>query len=148
LIPISRVVERAIEAASRIHAGSLLEFTATSDARLIHVDRNIMYVITNLLDNAIRACGAGEPVRIVLTREDESLVIAVIDQGVGLQRSTGGDPFRLGYTTRRHDGGTGTGLAYARDIVEAAGGAITLEDNSPRGARAEVRLPLKIGARA
>jgi signal transduction histidine kinase len=47
-------------------------------------------------------------------------------------------------TDRAHGaetGGVGLGLAIARGIVDAHGGAIQLEDNMPSGLRVRVTLP-------
>jgi signal transduction histidine kinase len=75
-------------------------------------------------------------------------MIVVTDQGPGLSATNGERPFE-----RFHSGpeptadgrrGSGLGLSIARAIVEAHGGALTLEPAPGSGARFTMRLPLAV----
>ena len=67
------------------------------------------------------------------------VVIAIDDNGPGLANPD--NLFVPLYTTKK--AGTGVGLALARQIVEAHGGAIDLHNRQDaQGCRAEVRLPI------
>nr|WP_320443061.1 ATP-binding protein [Neorhizobium petrolearium] len=49
---------------------------------------------------------------------------------------------RLETSRARKTGGAGLGLAVARNLVEAHGGTLAIDDAPVRGARIIVRLPL------
>jgi signal transduction histidine kinase len=99
-------------------------------------------LLTNLLDNAERH--AAEQVTVTVRSEIGSAVLEVRDDGTGIapeHRETVFQRFaRLDAARSRDAGGTGLGLPIARDIAEAHGGSLTIED-SRRGARFVLRLP-------
>jgi two-component system nitrogen regulation sensor histidine kinase NtrY len=108
-------------------------------------------VLTNLIDNAIAACGerraaAGdEPVRIeVRTVHDEPLEtvrVEVGDQGVGIRQEDRRRIFEPYFSTKTH--GTGLGLAIVSRIVADHRGYIRVHDNKPQGSRFIVELPVR-----
>jgi signal transduction histidine kinase len=64
----------------------------------------------------------------------------VEDEGPGLSNT--GNLFVPFFTTKR--GGSGIGLVLSRQIAEAHGGALTLENRTDRqGCRATLRLPVE-----
>jgi signal transduction histidine kinase len=104
-------------------------------------------VIANALRNAIEAVGITGRIdlRAFVEREGdhEAVVIEVMDDGPG---PPGGpiNPFARGYSTK--EGGSGIGLALARDIAwELRGGALlTARDDGTPGARFVLRVPVPI----
>jgi nitrogen fixation/metabolism regulation signal transduction histidine kinase len=77
--------------------------------------------------------------------EGDLVCIAIDDNGPGLANPD--NLFVPLYTTKKS--GTGVGLALARQIVEAHGGAIDLRNRQgTQGCRAEVRLPIAERSRA
>ncbi|MCP9955147.1 ATP-binding protein [Actinomadura madurae] len=105
-------------------------------------------VVGNLLDNAERY--AGTAVRLSLREEAGAAVLRVADDGPGVPPGDRERIFerfvRLDDARSRDDGGAGLGLAIARDLVLAHGGAITVGDAPGGGALFEVRLPVTSGA--
>src|SRR5690606_24182545 len=103
----------------------------------------ICRLITNLLDNAERHA---ESMIIVGVRKNGEAKLEVLDDGEGIppeHRETVFQRFvRLDASRSRDAGGTGLGLPIAREIAEAHGGSLTIED-SDRGARFVLRLPLR-----
>ncbi|WP_433445553.1 sensor histidine kinase [Nonomuraea sp. CA-141351] len=111
-------------------------------------------LLTNLFDNAERHAASTitvhvrrspSPKRDMQRFPQGVAVLEVIDDGPGIDPSKRELVFqrfaRLDTARDRHAGGTGLGLPIARQIAEAHGGTLQIED-SPRGARLVLRLPL------
>jgi signal transduction histidine kinase len=98
-------------------------------------------LLINLVRNAADAAiETGGGVRVSWTSEGGWLDIRVEDDGPGIADS--GNLFVPFFTTKL--GGTGIGLALCRQIAEAHGGTVTLENREgARGCVAAVRLPLR-----
>lgn len=97
--------------------------------------RLISQGLTNIIKNATEAIGAvpaGEIERghidVVATREDDDIVIDVIDNGVGLPKESRARLLEPYVTTREK--GTGLGLAIVGRVLEDHGGRIELNDAS------------------
>jgi CheY-like chemotaxis protein len=103
-------------------------------------------VVGNLLSNAIKFSSAGGDVRVEATRRDSSVVIAVEDEGQGMDQGFlpfAFDRFRQADSSpSRQNGGLGLGLAIVREIVERHGGDVRAESEGlGRGSRFTLRLP-------
>ena len=101
-------------------------------------------VLDNLLANALKYSPARGDVEVCVTREGDAAVIAVQDHGLGIPTADLPHVFascRRGSNVGRIEG-TGMGLAGARHIVEAHGGALTVESAEGVGSTFTVRLPL------
>ena len=72
-----------------------------------------------------------------LTRDHERAVLRVSDDGPGIAAEDLPHVFERFYTTRRHDKGTGLGLALVRAVVEAHGGSVAVTSKPGRGATLE-----------
>ncbi len=100
----------------------------------------IAQVFWNLARNGLEAMPQGGALRVRLRRSGDVAVLAVRDEGRGMDAETQQalfEPFRSG-TPR----GTGIGLAIVYRIVEEHSGDITFRVVSPQGTEAMVRLPL------
>ena len=78
---------------------------------------------------------------------DETLVLSIIDDGIGIDATDLPHVFdrfyRADQARDRRIGGSGLGLAIARAIVEAHGGTIAVaSDGQGQGATVTIRLPL------
>ncbi|RVX43241.1 histidine kinase/DNA gyrase B/HSP90-like ATPase [Nonomuraea polychroma] len=100
-------------------------------------------LLTNLLDNAERHA---ESTIAVTVRRDGEAVLEVLDDGAGIAPEHREVVFRrfarLDAARNRDVGGTGLGLPIARQIAEAHGGTLTIED-SERSARFVLRIPTR-----
>jgi signal transduction histidine kinase len=104
-------------------------------------------VLWNLLLNAAQALpSAGEPgrsrgrVRVACRPlADEGAELVVEDDGSGIALGDQAMLFTPFFTTRPE--GTGLGLATVHRIVDAHGGALTVDSTPGEGARFTVRLP-------
>jgi signal transduction histidine kinase len=94
-------------------------------------------ILVNLLDNAIRHGPDQQQLRIVVDHGEESLLLAVEDEGPGIPRDQR-ERVWLPYE-RGENGGSGLGLAVVRYLARLHGGDAVVGDRD-RGARIEVRL--------
>lgn len=97
-------------------------------------------LLINLLHNAVDAAlETGGGVRVGWEREDGYIEVWVQDDGPGIPNPT--NLFVPFFTTK--PSGSGIGLVLSRQIAEAHGGSLTLENReSHRGCEARLRLPV------
>lgn len=102
----------------------------------------IKRVVINLVDNAIAAMGEKGEIEVATAHDatEKHARLTVSDQGPGVSPANRETIFAPNFSTKRK--GSGLGLAIARRIVEDHGGEIRVEDNTPRGARFVIELPL------
>jgi signal transduction histidine kinase len=85
-------------------------------------------------------------VQVEMRRDEENVVIAVKDQGIGIRREFLPyvfERFRQDGGEQGSERGLGLGMSIARDIVEHHGGTITAESaGEGMGATFTVRLPM------
>jgi signal transduction histidine kinase len=97
--------------------------------------------LTNLLDNALQY---GTQATIAV-EDGAQLIIRVLDDGPGIPDEALDqvfEPFfRLESSRNRATGGTGLGLSIARDIAQAHGGSLTLQNRTEGGLAAILTLP-------
>jgi signal transduction histidine kinase len=132
-----REVAAVIEARAE-RAGVTLVVEGTS--ALARIDpRRIKEALLNLLLNAIEATPPGGRVALRASVTGDGVVLSVEDSGPGMppeRLATAGTPFSTGRT-----GGTGLGLALARQAVEQHGGTLALDSAAGRGTVARLTLP-------
>ncbi len=113
-----------------------------------HLDQALVGIVTN----AVQASPEGGVVRVVahVDSGNPSWSIEISDQGPGVPESIRDKVFLPHFTTK--PGGTGTGLAVAKQVVEQHGGRILVENGSKSGEMTPnfgpgaiflIRLPLR-----
>jgi two-component system nitrogen regulation sensor histidine kinase NtrY len=95
--------------------------------------------LLNLLKNAHESGSAAGEVRLVLRRIADGWRIDVLDRGQGMNEAVLASALLPFYSTKR--GGTGLGLALAREIAEAHGGRIALLNRDGGGLCVSLVLP-------
>ncbi|HEX2486238.1 MAG TPA: ATP-binding protein, partial [Myxococcota bacterium] len=145
-VSLNQVAAEALRFAA-LHRGRTVRVDTAFDPALPTVEASeerLVQVALNLILNAKQAL-AERPdgaIRLETSREGESVVLRVRDNGPGVPpalRERIFDPF---FTTREPGEGTGLGLAIAFDILREHEGALELE-SPPAGACFAVRLPLR-----
>jgi two-component system, OmpR family, sensor histidine kinase ChvG len=118
-------------------------------------DSRLGQIIDNLIENARSFSPPGGTVRVTCRRLRNQIEILVDDDGPGVRTDALDKIFERFYTDRPHQGfgqNSGLGLSISKQIAEAHGGAIVVEnrtgppgpDGEPKvlGARFIVRLPV------
>ncbi len=115
-----------------IEAGEALTLVADPD--------QLEQALINLVKNAVEAVlSTGGGVRVRWSRQASNARIEVEDDGTGLAATE--NLFVPFFTTK--PGGSGIGLALARQVVEAHGGSLSLSNRQPGpGCVARMVLPL------
>jgi signal transduction histidine kinase len=101
-------------------------------------------VLMNLLANARQAMEAAEKGQslTVQTRQRGNMVeIRVVDDGPGIPEDVRAKIFDWFFTTKPPGEGTGLGLAVSREILQAHGGNLRLEDTPGGGATFVLEIP-------
>ena len=95
--------------------------------------------VSHLLQNAIDA-SSGEPVSVRVTREDDSVSIAIADKGIGMDgdfiRNRLFQPF-----ASTKPGGFGIGAFEARSLITAMGGRLSVDSRPGQGTTFTIILP-------
>jgi two-component system, OmpR family, sensor histidine kinase CiaH len=94
-------------------------------------------LVSNLLENANKYSPKDKPITIELKKNSRLIQLSVQDQGCGISNEEKKNVFkkfyRIGNEQTRTAKGTGLGLYLCKKIAEDHGGAISIEDNEPRG---------------
>lgn len=104
----------------------------------------LQQVLMNLILNARDAMPQGGTLEISTEADEDSVVIAVRDSGLGIAPEHLAkiyDPF---FTTKQIGKGTGLGLAVSYGIIRDHGGHIDVESKLGEGTRFQIILPLAV----
>ena len=145
VLPVLEDVMRMIDLVAR-EKGSDLTYLA-EDGCIVRSNPDEVYqVIYNLVDNAVKYSGGGD-VAVHLTREKDTVVLSVADNGPGIPEQDIGRIFerfyRVDKARSRAAGGTGLGLAIVKDTVCRRGGSVEAANREGGGAVFTVRWPLE-----
>jgi nitrogen fixation/metabolism regulation signal transduction histidine kinase len=135
-LPVAAWVQRVAELESRLPVAVRPGPSLVIDADGDQLDQLLINLVRNAVDASIETGG-----RVTLTwaARDGQVEVRVEDEGPGLPPSA--NLFVPFFTTKRQ--GSGIGLVLSRQIAEAHGGSLTLENRTGgRGAVATLRLPL------
>jgi signal transduction histidine kinase len=134
------------------------DFGYTGRPVYVHADEDVPPVETDptqlhrmlaiLLDNALKYSDGESPVDVRLSREDGHAVISVSDEGCGIPEAEIPHIFDRFYRAQGSSraGGTGLGLALAREITDHLGGEIQVQSKPGVGSIFSVILPLASGS--
>lgn len=119
------------------------EFVGVASPRCRVDHFRMVQVFRNLLENALAACRDPSEIQIVchrtIWRGSDALLVAIRDNGPGLNAEQRARIFEPFYTTKTH--GTGLGMPIAKRIVEAHGGDLTVGTEWSHGAEIVLMLP-------
>jgi signal transduction histidine kinase len=132
---VGRFKEQAAKAACRIDV-------AAEPCRGTWDPLRLDQIVTNLVSNAIKY-GPGKPIEIRLQAKNDTCVLTVKDQGIGIPAADQNRVFERfeRAVSPKHFGGLGLGLWIAKQIVTAMGGTISVASEPGRGSEFTVVLP-------
>jgi signal transduction histidine kinase len=153
-VSLASVVESALEVArplilSRRHA---LDVALPEAPILLDGDPiRLAQILTNLLSNAARYTEPGGSIRLEAAREDDAVMVRVVDSGIGISAAELAEIFtifnRAATSSAMDHSGLGIGLALAKQLAELHGGSLTAASDGPgQGSAFTLRLPLKVDA--
>lgn len=139
-------VETAVARATQVRGGRIA-IEAESRPEAPRLDPVLLdQVLANLLDNALKFSSTDGRVAVRVRREGAEAIIAVEDDGPGIDAGDLHrifDPFFRATRTDRVAAGSGLGLAICRGLVQAMDGRIAAESPiaEARGTRIVIRFP-------
>jgi PAS domain S-box-containing protein len=149
-LPFLPVVQSAVESVMSLAATKHITIDTQYDINIEQIEGDadrIRQVIWNLLSNAIKFTPYAGHIWVHTFMRDESVVVTVRDNGVGISPAFLPQIFRRfrqadASNTRAH-GGLGLGLSMAHHLVELHGGRIAVESpGEGQGATFSVSFPL------
>jgi two-component system sensor histidine kinase VicK len=120
-----------------------------SDAKAVYAMINhekFPRVMDNLISNALKFSKDTDNVEVHLKRDNNNIVIAVKDRGLGVPKDMISKLFErfsgAGRTGLKGEQSTGIGLSIVKDIVESHGGKIKVESEEGKGSIFSIMLPI------
>jgi signal transduction histidine kinase len=112
---------------------------SVGESARVNADKDLLReAVANLVDNAVRLSPRGAQVTLSVERGSGGPVIAVADEGPGIEEDR---LPRLFERFQRSDSGSGLGLAFARRVVERHGGTIRVKTRRGAGSTFLIELP-------
>jgi signal transduction histidine kinase len=108
----------------------------------------ISQAFLNILSNAVRYSDARKYIRVEILTEGSSILLKVVDHGIGINRNEQGRIFDKFYRVSDHSEGfsakrgSGLGLTLSKHIIEAHGGNIRVESEPGQGSSFTIVLPI------
>lgn len=123
------------------------EVTLAVSARNAQIlaDKELMKsLLLNLIDNAIKASGAGQQVSLCCRTEESKVILSVADHGIGISEKDLAkvtEPFYMADKSRsRKAGGAGLGLALCVEIVKLHRGVFSIKSKVGKGTTVTITL--------
>jgi two-component system sensor histidine kinase ChvG len=152
-VDLAKLLDALVKAANEIRTNDVnvtlsFEGGPLSNFKVPGHDSRLGQVVSNLVDNARSFSPAGGTVRITCRRLRSEVEIVVDDDGPGIQPEALDKIFERFYTDRPEQGfgqNSGLGLSISKQIMEAHGGTIRVENRVSVAGGGEV--PCVLGAR-
>jgi len=141
--PLEELVEESITGMTLALGEEAPPMRSEVESRVARVPlpRGMHQVLANLLRNAYDAAGSKRPILVRARRDEDRLLIEVVDQGTGIAPDVLPRVFEPFFTTKEPGKGTGLGLPISARLVEKFGGTLRLECPPEGGTIVSVFLP-------
>jgi two-component system, OmpR family, sensor kinase len=133
MVPSAQIIER---------FSVTMPLPVTGDAKLL------FQVFSNLLSNAVKYSPAGGLIEVEAGVAGDSVVVAVVDHGIGIPAADLGRLFERYHRGSNVSGivGTGVGLYLVKMALDLHGGRIDAQSREGGGSRFTVTLPVSVAA--
>ena len=108
-----------------------------------HVTQVLMNLLINAADALEGAIDRKPTIRVATRAGDNEVLIAVSDNGHGMDHAVLSQVFQESFTTKPLGKGRGLGLFLCKTLIEENGGRIELESAPDAGTTARIHLPLQ-----
>ncbi len=142
----TRVIIESVQPYAR-QKGVHLQFSSLLPSqRVILDDEKYERILLNLLSNAIKFTPKGKSIMVMVSKENDTIVIKVKDKGVGIPAEKQELIFeRFGQvdsSLTRQNEGTGIGLSLVKSLTGALGGSIILNSQEGKGSIFTLVFPI------
>jgi two-component system sensor histidine kinase PhoQ len=132
-IDIAPIVKKLLNTLEKIYLHDPIEVTLNLTQSLTFKgdEADFLELLGNLLDNAYKA--AKTKIVLSITKQNNSLVIQVEDDGVGIKQADINNIFERGVRADTYEKGHGVGLAIVRDLVDSYQGILSITHSDELG---------------
>jgi CheY-like chemotaxis protein/two-component sensor histidine kinase len=149
-VDLASVVNHAVDASAPLieRGGHRLHVTLPAEPVYFAADpARLSQVLANLLNNAAKYTNQGGTIELSASRDGDSVVLRVRDNGIGIPPGMTTRIFELftqvDRSLERSEGGLGIGLTLVQRIVEMHGGVVECHSAGPgTGSEFTIRLPV------
>jgi signal transduction histidine kinase len=131
-VPLGDIVERALTLAQPALRDVAVREHVVEERSVLCAPPLMVQVLTNLVENAAHAAGAGGWVEIASVEQEGKITVEIGDSGPGVPLELRERVFEPFFTTKPPGMGTGLGLPLARDIVHRHGGVLEIRERDQR----------------
>ncbi len=121
-----------------------LDIALQTDKGMVYGDPyQLRSAVSNLVDNAIKYSPPDETIRVDVSHENDHVLVAVHDNGLGIDESDLPHIFDKFYRGRksRNIGGSGLGLALVRSVAKSHRGKVWAESKGEPGSQFFLEIP-------
>jgi signal transduction histidine kinase len=141
-VDVASFLDRCLGTVRELAQARGLRLESHADVETAQVDAELLLrAVNNLLLNAIQAAPERSLIRLAAAKQNDQLVIAVLDEGTGPPPHIRGHLFEPFVTGRAE--GTGLGLSIVREVAESHGGTVRFQ-SCASGTTFEIILPCQL----
>ena len=143
--PLSKVINEVVyDANMLLKSGQRIRYPENIDELIVNFDeKTLALVLSNLIHNAIKYSPEDTQIELRVEKQDERLILQVIDEGMGIPKSEQKYIFDRYFRANNAllTQGTGIGLNIAKQHLENLGGSLNFTSKENKGSTFTVNIP-------